>query len=140
MSRVIKKSDLPSFVSGSPDRRRFQLALDTVARETDNLTGSEALAAGFVVLPAGYSQPGPSNHPDSEEVFYIVRGRGFVDLSDETQPIEAGSVIYIPAKTDHTIRNPDSDEELEWFFVNTPPLSREEYKPIMQGWERVSGR
>lgn len=110
----------------TPDRRRFQVFVDR------QISGSNNLAAGLVMLPPKQNQPQSSRHPLTEEVYYIVKGRGLIELGEDTIAVEEGAVIYVPRDTDHRMLNTGETEELWWFFANTPPL--DDYKPVVEGW------
>jgi len=138
MPEVLRERDVPAYVANTPDRRRFKLLLDPVPRGGGNLTGSRNLAAGLVILPPGQSQPATATHPATEEVLYVLRGRGIVELGGEAHHIEEGTVFYVPAGIAHRLLNSDRDEELRVFWANTPPLRDEEYKPMVEGWDMVA--
>lgn len=58
-----------------------------------------SLSVGLYVLPAGGVDP---QQPHSEdEVYYVVRGRGYVHVAGEDQAVEAGSVVFVPASVEH---------------------------------------
>jgi mannose-6-phosphate isomerase-like protein (cupin superfamily) len=40
-------------------------------------------------------------HKEVTEVYYILEGSGFMELNDETVPIEPGTVIFIEPYTAH---------------------------------------
>jgi mannose-6-phosphate isomerase-like protein (cupin superfamily) len=71
----------------------------------------------------GYFSPGEGLrahvHPESEEVYYVVRGEGTVYLGEDKKPIkvEANTAIYIPPKTVHGIMNTGKDRLIVAFFV-----------------------
>jgi len=134
--RVLSPGGATEYVAPTPDRRRWSLALDPVIQgDTGNLVGSRSLSAGFVVLPPLQSQPGASNHQDVEEVFLVLRGRGEIELDGRAFAIEPGTVFHVPFGCDHRLVN-RSEEELEVFYANTPPLSESELKPIVGEWAR----
>lgn len=62
---------------------------------------------------------GGTNHPDNDEIYYVVRGCSLVDLGGDpttgagssTYRIEAGMVVFIAAGVFHRLRN-DTDAEL----------------------------
>jgi mannose-6-phosphate isomerase-like protein (cupin superfamily) len=72
---------------------------------------------------------GGSAHPNHDEVYYILRGRGTLDLGGdpqtghgaETYLVEEGSVVYIPADTFHALRN-DSDHDLVILTIWPQPI------------------
>jgi mannose-6-phosphate isomerase-like protein (cupin superfamily) len=48
----------------------------------------------------------PHYHPRSEEIYYILSGRGEMRLEQETRPVGPGDAIAIPPGQVHTIANP----------------------------------
>lgn len=71
------------------DRTTSQTKLCSLAEET---------------LPAGCAVT-PHHHLKTEEVYYILRGRGRMTIGDETREVEAGDAIFIPRKMTHTLLN-----------------------------------
>jgi oxalate decarboxylase/phosphoglucose isomerase-like protein (cupin superfamily) len=46
------------------------------------------------------------NHPDAEEILYVLSGEGQQMLNDEAPfPVKAGDVIYVPQAAFHSTRN-----------------------------------
>ena len=66
------------------------------------------------------------SHPEKEEIFYVVAGRGEIAVASERQAIEAGSVIIIPPGMDHQLFN-DSDETLKVLSVVSPAFEASEF-------------
>lgn len=59
----------------------------------------------------------PHLHPESEEIVYVVSGRGRVWLDGVFHPVEPGCWYRIPAKTPHaTLANPGEQMSLVCFF------------------------
>jgi mannose-6-phosphate isomerase-like protein (cupin superfamily) len=62
---------------------------------------------------------GGGNHPDNDEVYYVVSGHSWLDLGGDpntgkgcaSYAVEAGSVAFIPAGTFHRLRN-EADEDV----------------------------
>ena len=42
-------------------------------------------------------------HPKTEEIYYILAGRGQMQIGDETQPVVPGDAIAIPPGASHQI-------------------------------------
>ena len=131
---VIRPDDVPTYESVTPDRRRFQLLCEA------DVTGSHDLAAGTVTLPPGQCQPGSATHPETEEIYYVLKGKGRISVGDDVYEVAEGTFLYIPLNTSHRIYNTDENEELHIFWANTPRLGRfEGYKPLRDpGWRIVS--
>lgn len=73
--------------------------------------GSESVCVWRTILPPGGAHE-PHQHPNAEEVTYIVRGRAAAGAGDVERELTAGSVRYVPRGVTHWMRNP-SDEDVE---------------------------
>ena len=67
-----------------------------------------AMSAGLYVLPAGGTDPQSPHQED--EMYYVVRGKAWMKVGAESQPVGAGSVIFVEARLEH--RFYDITEEL----------------------------
>jgi mannose-6-phosphate isomerase-like protein (cupin superfamily) len=67
-----------------------------------------AMSAGVCVLAVGGTDPQSPHHED--ELYYVVRGKARMRVGAESQPVGAGSVIFVEALADH--RFYDIREEL----------------------------
>lgn len=61
----------------------------------------------------------PHLHEKSEEVYYVVKGRGTVYLGKELKPIniEPETALYIPPKTIHCVKNTGEETLVIAFFL-----------------------
>jgi mannose-6-phosphate isomerase-like protein (cupin superfamily) len=57
------------------------------------------MSAGLYRLPVGALDRQQPHHED--EVYYILKGRGMIEIGDERQPVEPGILMYVPAHTPH---------------------------------------
>jgi len=64
-------------------------------------------------------------HPDSEQVYVIVRGREEIIVGDERETVGEGTMILIPPDTDHAIRDP-GDEMLLYVSATSPPFEADD--------------
>jgi quercetin dioxygenase-like cupin family protein len=55
-------------------------------------------------------------HPDAEQLYYVLRGQGKMIVDDESYPIREGDVIYLPPGVKHRAVN-DSDDWMEHVIV-----------------------
>jgi mannose-6-phosphate isomerase-like protein (cupin superfamily) len=55
-------------------------------------------------LPPG-KQTTPHYHPATEEIYYILEGRGRMQIGDEVREVISGDAIAIPPGAIHTIEN-----------------------------------
>jgi mannose-6-phosphate isomerase-like protein (cupin superfamily) len=58
-----------------------------------------AMSAGLYRLPVGALDRQQPHHDD--EVYYILKGRGMIEVGDESQPIEPGIMVHVPAYAPH---------------------------------------
>jgi len=56
-------------------------------------------------------------HQDEDQVYFVVSGRGFVELDGVRTDVSAGSSVLIPLGTEHRIRNTGTDQLDYVFFV-----------------------
>ena len=63
----------------------------------------------IVVLEPGEAPP-LHQHDDTEQIFYIMEGRGTLTIGDpaETFSVQPGDVVRIPPQTQHSIKCADS--------------------------------
>jgi mannose-6-phosphate isomerase-like protein (cupin superfamily) len=71
-------------------------------------SGIELCSLAEEVLPAG-AAVGRHHHLLTEEVYYILRGRGRMTVGAEVQEVAAGDVIFIPRGQTHTLENTDAE-------------------------------
>ena len=58
-----------------------------------------SLSAGLYILPAGAVD---TQEPHTEdEIYYIISGRGFIQVDQESHPVEAGSLVFVKAHVEH---------------------------------------
>jgi mannose-6-phosphate isomerase-like protein (cupin superfamily) len=58
-----------------------------------------SMSMGLYVLPAGGIDPQQPHTED--EVYVVMNGRGQIRCGDEDRPVQAGSVVFVPAKMVH---------------------------------------
>jgi len=61
-------------------------------------------------------------HTFEDEILYVVKGRGSAIVGENRDeiPLEPGSVVYVPPKEWHGVRNADPNERMEILIVTTP--------------------
>jgi mannose-6-phosphate isomerase-like protein (cupin superfamily) len=82
--------------------------------------GSENLSITWVEGAPGSEQLLHA-HPANEQVYVIVRGRGLMKVGGEEQEVGAGTMVFVPPRTDHAIRNV-GDEPLVYVSATAPPF------------------
>lgn len=66
-------------------------------------------------------------HPNEEEIIYILTGRGEIYFDGVPEPVEPGSVAYVPVGVEHSINN-QSDEVMKLAYVFSPPVAQGSYE------------
>jgi len=85
-------------------------------------------------LDLGIFKPGeglyPHIHPNSEEIYFVLRGKGtvFVGKRKKQLPIKENQVIYIPANMPHGVTNTSKEGELIIGFITTPGTEAAKYR------------
>jgi mannose-6-phosphate isomerase-like protein (cupin superfamily) len=82
--------------------------------------GSRSLAITWVEGAPG-SQQSPHAHPDSEQVYVIIAGRGRMIVDGQEQDVAAGTMVLIPPGAQHAIHNP-GPEQLVYVTATSPPF------------------
>jgi mannose-6-phosphate isomerase-like protein (cupin superfamily) len=80
--------------------------------------GGNASAIGYSVFKPGTSTADLSH--ETEELAYIVSGRGVIRLSNKDVPVAVGQALYVPAKVWHTVVN-EGDADLVMVFSFPSP-------------------
>jgi len=93
---------------------------DKIRRDVFNLvlpqdTEGKVLHAGYTIVYPGCKTKGHT-HPDREEVYYFVRGKGIMGVEDKEYEVSAGDAFYVRFGPFHTTRNPNS-VPLEFFWI-----------------------
>lgn len=78
-----------------------------------------ALSAGIYTLPVGATDK-QSTH-DEDEVYFVLKGKGSMRLGAETRALGPGSILYVPADTDHEFEEIEEDLSLLVFFGTGGP-------------------
>lgn len=86
---------------------------------TPEAAGGETMTFGTVVLRPGKAHE-RHNHPDADEILFILSGEGEQMIDDEDPvPVRPGASIYIPKGVYHSTRN-TSWEPLRFVVVYAP--------------------
>ncbi len=76
------------------------------------------------LLPAG-SAVTPHHHRRTEEIYYILSGRGVMTVGEERREVTAGDAVYIPRDHRHTLEN-TGREAMRIILVCGPAFSFED--------------
>jgi mannose-6-phosphate isomerase-like protein (cupin superfamily) len=77
------------------------------------------------VLPAG-AAVGRHHHLETEEVYYLLEGRGRMTVGGEARDVAAGDAIFIPRGATHTLEN-TGDAPLRLLLVCGPAYSQADH-------------
>ena len=69
---------------------------------TGERTESVGLVTGIAEIPPGAQLP--LHHHEPEETYYIVSGRGQMEIDGRTTAVRPGCAVYIPPKARHAFR------------------------------------
>ncbi len=83
------------------------------------ITETETLKLGRSVRKREESTP-VASHPDEEEFYIILKGKGVIRSGEEERPVSAGQVVYIARNEPHQITCM-ADEDLEYLYVGNWP-------------------
>jgi mannose-6-phosphate isomerase-like protein (cupin superfamily) len=81
---------------------------------------------GYVTIYPDGEVPGHAH--SQEEVYFIISGRGTIDLGGERTPVAAGSYVAIPPMQEHALRNA-GNEDLVMLFCYAP-------KGVVDHWQK----
>lgn len=95
------------------DIRRHRGEFFTVLQQT-----KQSQAAVMTLAPG--QDAGPEEEHDGDQVIYIVEGEAVVRVGDEERRGGAGTLVTVPARTRHHVRNPGSTP-LFFLTVYAPP-------------------
>ena len=74
-----------------------------------------ALSFGVYTLPAGGVDPQSPHRED--EVYLVLSGQAAIQVGDEDQSVQPGSLIYVPARVDHRFHSIAEDLTVLVFFA-----------------------
>ena len=82
-----------------------------------------ALSCGIYRLVAG-AEDRQASH-DEDEVYFVLKGRAKIVHDGETEAIAPGSILYIPADSEHQFVDVEEDLSLLVFFGSGGPSGAE---------------
>lgn len=86
--------------------------------------GSRNVSVAEAVIEPGQATRAHS-HRLSDEVYYILSGKGVVTLGANTYPVEPGGCVFLPAGIVHSARC-DGPEALRLLCICVPPYTHEQ--------------
>lgn len=81
-----------------------------------------AHSAGLSLLPAGGADLQPSHTED--EVYDVVSGRATLDMGNECQEVEAGSLVFVATSAEHRFHAISQDLRVLVFFASAQEHER----------------
>jgi mannose-6-phosphate isomerase-like protein (cupin superfamily) len=94
----------------------------SILDRTNSAATNQSLAEA-TLLPGAETEE--HYHPKTEEIYYLLRGRGLMSVEGERREVGPGDGILIPPGTRHTIRN-IGREPLVFLCCCAPPYSHED--------------
>ena len=95
--------------------------------------GPAEMDGSYVVLlgtfPAGDPAPPFHVHPHTDEAFYIAEGEATFLLGDRELPLGAGSLVFVPRGTAHTVWN-SGDGPVRGLIVISPGDAEHLFVPV----------
>jgi len=84
--------------------RKGQILRDTYRLIEPGKSPSQSLTLGYtIVYPEGRTTG--HAHDDMEEIYFIVQGRGIMEIDNEKFPIKEGDAFYVPPGKYHVTYN-----------------------------------
>jgi mannose-6-phosphate isomerase-like protein (cupin superfamily) len=90
---------------------------EKTAHTYEDFFRSEKLSLGLSVWPAGL--PDEQQPHAEDEVYYVIEGRGRLQVADEDQAVGPGTVIFVAAGVEHRFH--DIEETLGVLVFWAPP-------------------
>ena len=75
----------------------------------------DSMSLGLYVLPAGGADPQQPHTED--EAYYIVSGRGQIDVDGEDRPVGPGSVVFVGRGVPHHFHSLEEEMKILVFFA-----------------------
>ena len=74
----------------------------------------ESLAAGILLLQPG--EEDTQTPHDSDEVYYVVRGDGYLRINKKDYPVSAGKVFFVAKDVEHHFFGNSKELQVLYFF------------------------
>ena len=113
---IVRRNDSRPFIT--KDGSTIRSILD----RTNSTATHQSLAEA--TLPPGAATT-PHRHPRSEEIYYILSGKGEMSVEGESAAVGPRTGVLIPPGARHTIRN-TGQADLVFLCCCAPPYSHED--------------
>ncbi|MFC1619605.1 cupin domain-containing protein [Candidatus Neomarinimicrobiota bacterium] len=103
------------YVFGTTDVKRYQFPThrNDLVMDRREAANSEV----FVVILEPGQAPPLHKHNDTEQIFYILEGKGDLIIEDKRYPVNPGDVVRIPPSTYHSIQA-SGDGDLRYLAID----------------------
>ncbi|MBE9507090.1 MAG: cupin domain-containing protein [Chloroflexi bacterium] len=120
---VTNANTVPAIATASGTQIR--VLLDTTGE------GQGRMSLAMETLKPG-QQVAPHWHTHLEEIYYILKGQGRMEIGDEAREVGIGDVILIPVNETHCLYN-TGDDDLVLLCTVSPPWYPEDSHPVEEG-------
>ena len=98
--------------------------LDPQPRDADghgyiDFMASEKLSVGLAIWPKG--KPDRQRPHLEDEVYYVISGRGTIQVAGEDRPVKPGSLVFVATGVEHRFHTIEEDLRVLVFWA--PPHS-----------------
>ena len=119
-NQLIKGSQLKAMTGSCSFASLLRQEGDDIRRDVFMLlhpedSASGKIESGITILYPGCRTKGHT-HPDREEVYFFLRGKGVMGVEDQKFEVEAGDTFYVKPGPFHTTQNPH-DMPFEFFWI-----------------------
>jgi mannose-6-phosphate isomerase-like protein (cupin superfamily) len=121
----------PAAVQEDDGWRRVDIRWVVGNEKAGSAAGSEQICFWRTVFPPGATHA-RHTHPNADEAFFIIRGRGAAGTGEEEHEVGPGTALYVPAGVVHWFRNV-GNEELELVGCYAPGGSLEDAGYVFVG-------
>lgn len=98
-----------------------QAVFDSQKHGKSNLVRGEFVFAGLNTFEPGQTQP-VHTHAGQDKLYYVVEGRGVVQLETEESEVSAGDLVLAASGVPHGIRNPGPGRLIVMVVFGPPPV------------------
>ena len=100
-------ADVDGLTSFSPDKMK-----------KNNIYSTERLFCDVYCFEPGQKQA-PHSHAGSDKIYYVLEGKGRIQIGDESREAGQGTVVLAPAGVDHAVSN-DAPNRLRLLVIMAP--------------------
>jgi len=101
------------------------------ARTLKHLVAPWTVAAERIWVGMSKVDPGSRSnrhsHDRQEEIFYVVGGHGEIEVGEEKEAVEPGSIVVVSPTLSHSLIN-TGDETLKVLSIVSPPFEKSDFE------------